>query len=179
RRPAGHLELDDLEPLLRQVEQVDEPVLRHLVLDQAQDQVGGGDGRLDPEKLEVLQVSRVVAAGHDPLDAVLLARDLGDQDVVLVVAGHRDDEVAALDPRALEHPELGAVAVLDAVLELLLDDRVADGVGLDERDLVALLDELAREVPADLAGSDDHDVHLTGYSLELDLAPDGGLEELD
>src|ERR671938_642872 len=47
---------DDLEPLLGQVEQVHEPVARHLVLDQAQDQVGGRDGGLDAQQLEVLEV---------------------------------------------------------------------------------------------------------------------------
>ena len=119
------LELDDLEPLLGQVEQVHEAVLGHLVLDQAQDQVGGRDRRLDAEQLEVLEVARVVAARDHALDAVLLARDLADQDVVLVVAGHRDHEVGALDAGALEHPQLRAVAVLGAVLELLLDDAEA------------------------------------------------------
>src|SRR4051812_18287989 len=38
-RGVGQLQLDDLQALLLQVEQVDEAVLRHLVLDQAQDQV--------------------------------------------------------------------------------------------------------------------------------------------
>src|SRR5829696_1229742 len=149
--------LDDLEPLLGQVEEVDEPVARHLVLDQAQDQVGRGDGRLDPEQLEVRQVARVVAAGDDPLAQVLLLRDLADQQVVLVVARHRHDEVGALDPGALEHPQLGRVAVLDGVLELLLDGQVAAPVLLDHGDLVAALEQLAREVPADLArAGDDH-----------------------
>ena len=46
-RVGGDLQLDDLEALLFEREQVDEAVARHLVLDQAQDQVGGGDGRLD------------------------------------------------------------------------------------------------------------------------------------
>ena len=100
-------------------------VARHLVLDQAQDQVGGRHGGLDAEQLEVLEVARVVAARDHALDAVLLARDLADEDVVLVVAGHRDHHVGALDAGPLEHPELGAVAVLRAVLELLLDGRVA------------------------------------------------------
>ena len=51
----------------------------------------------------------------------------------------------------LEHP------VQYGVLELLLDDQVAPPVLLDQRDLVALLDQLAREVPADLArAGDDH-----------------------
>ena len=71
-RPAagerrGHLDLDDLEPLLAQVEQVHEAVPRHLVLDQAQDQVGGRDRGLDAQQLEVLQVPRVVDAGDDAL----------------------------------------------------------------------------------------------------------------
>ena len=45
--------LDDLQLLLLQVEQVDEAVLGHLVLEQAQDQVGRRDRGLDPEQVEV------------------------------------------------------------------------------------------------------------------------------
>jgi hypothetical protein len=138
---------------------VDEPVLGHLVLDQPQDQVRRGDDRLDSEQLEVLQVARVVAAGDDARHPVLLARDLGDEDVVLVVARDGDDQLGALDAAALEHPELGAVAVQGAVLELLLDNRVALLVRLDHRDLVALVDELASEIPADLARAHDQHVH--------------------
>ena len=133
RRVVGDHELDDLEPLLGQVEQVDEAVARHLVLDQAQDQVGRRHRRLDAEQLEVLEVPRVVDAGDDPLAEVLLLGDLADQQVVLVVAGDRDHEVGALDARALEHPQLGGVAVLDGVLELLLDGQVAAAVLLDAR----------------------------------------------
>ena len=154
---VAHDQLDDLEPLLREVEQVDEAVARHLVLDQAQDQVGRGDRGLDPQQLEVVEVPRVVAAGDDPLAEVLLLGDLADQQVVLVVAGHRDHEVGALDPRALEHPQLRGVAVLDGVLELLLHGEVAAPVLLDHGDLVAALEQLAGEVPADLArAGDDH-----------------------
>src|SRR5437660_354675 len=43
------LDLDDLEVLLFEGEQLDEPVFGHLVLDQAEDQVGGGHCRLHPE----------------------------------------------------------------------------------------------------------------------------------
>ena len=93
------------------------------------------------------------------LDLVLLARDLADQHVVLVVAGHRDHHVGALDPGPLEHPELGGVAVGDVVLELLLDGQVAAAVALDHRHLVLLFEQLAGQVPADLAGADDDDVH--------------------
>src|SRR4051812_4366206 len=158
---VAHLDLDDLKLLGRQVEQVHEPVGRHLVLDEAQDQVGGRDRGLDAQQLEPLQVARVVDAGDDALAEVLLARDLADQQVVLVVAGDGDDQVGALDPGALEDPQLGGVAVLDRVLELLLDRQVATTVVLDQRDLVALADQLAGEVPADLAASGDDDVHQT------------------
>src|SRR5215211_40460 len=115
-RVLGHVELDDLELLLREVEQVERSVPWDLVLDQAQDQVGGRHHGPHPEQLEVLHVPRVVAAGDDLLDAVLLARDLADEDVVLVVAGDRDDHVGTLDPGSLEHPQLGPVAVLGRVL---------------------------------------------------------------
>ena len=158
-RALGDLHLDDLELLAGQVEQVDEAVVRHLVLDQAQDQVGRRDGRLDAEQLEVLAVTRVVDARDDALDEVLLPRDLADEHVVLVVAGDRDDEVGALDAGALEHPQLGAVAVLGGVLELVLDRQVAIAALLDQRDLVALVEQLAREVQPDLAASDDDRVH--------------------
>ena len=57
--------------------------------------------------------------------AVLLLGDLADEDVVLVVAGDGDHEVGALDAGALEHPQLGRVAVLGGVLELLGDGPVA------------------------------------------------------
>ena len=100
---------------------------------------------------------------------VLLLRDLADQHVVLVVAGDRDHHVGARDPGPLEHPELGGVAVVDVVLELLLDRQVALAVGLDQGHLVALLDQLAGQVPADLAGADDDHV-LAPLSARLDDA---------
>ena len=159
RRSGADLDLDDLEVLGLQLEQVDEAVLRHLVLDQAQDQVGGADHRADVQQVEVLHVADVVAARDDLVAAVLLARDLGDDDVVLVVSGDGDDHVGALDAGALEDPELGAVAEVDDVLELRLEDRVATAVVLDQRDLVALGHQLAREVESDLSASGDDHVH--------------------
>ena len=157
--PSADLELDDLQALLFERQQVHEAVAGHLVLDQAQDQVGRGDRRLDPQQLEVLVVARVVDARDDAVAEVLLLGDLADEDVVLVVAGDRDHQVGALDAGALEHPQLGRVAVLGGVLELLLDREVARARGLDERDLVTLGDQLACEVAPDLAGADDDRVH--------------------
>ncbi len=131
-RVGGDLQLDDLKALLFKREQVDEPVAGDLVLDQTQDQVGGGDGGLDAEQLEVVVVAGVVHAGDDALAEVLLLGDLADEHVVLVVAGDRDHEVGALDAGALEHPQLGGVAVLDGVLVLFLHREVAGAGGLDD-----------------------------------------------
>src|ERR1019366_3300193 len=127
------LDLDDLQVLLLEREQLDEPVLGDLVLDQPQDQVRRRYRRLDSQELEVLEVAGVVDTRHDPLDAVLLLRDLADQDVVLVVSGDRDHEIRPLDPGPLEHPQLSRVAVLDRVLELLLDHPVSSMIRLDQR----------------------------------------------
>src|SRR5437764_1225503 len=90
-------------------------------------------------------------------DVVLQARV--EHDEHLVVGGDRDHEVGTLDARALEHPQLAGVAVLNGVLELLLDHQVATAVVLEERHLVPLLDELSGQVPADLAGPGDDHVH--------------------
>jgi hypothetical protein len=49
----------------------------------------------------VPQVPGVVAARDDALDQVLLLGHLTDQQVVLVVARDRHDQVRALDARAL------------------------------------------------------------------------------
>src|SRR3712207_8826291 len=88
----GDHELDDLEALLGKVEEVHEPVARDLVLDQAQDQVGGRHHGLDAQELEVVEVPGVVRARDDALAEVLLLGHLADEEVVLVVAGDRHDE---------------------------------------------------------------------------------------
>src|SRR5262245_52836059 len=150
-----------------------QPVLRDLVLEQPQDQVRRRHVRLDPQQLEVRPVPRVVDPGDDPVDEVLLLRHLADQHVVLVVAGHCDHHVRARDPGALQHPELGRVAVLDVVLELLLDRQIAVPVVLDHAHLMALVEQLPREVPTDLPRARDDDVlpRFLAHQLPADSAP--------
>ena len=114
----------------------------------------------DPEQVEVRLVARVVDARDRRLDAVAVARELADDDVVLVVAGHRDDDVGrALDPGALEHEELGRVAAVHLVLELGLELVEACRALLDQRHLVAVADQRPRQVRADLAAACDQEVH--------------------
>src|SRR5438876_7894478 len=111
---------------------------------------------------KLVVVAWVVDASDDALAEILLLGDLADEHVVLVVARDRDHEVRALDARALEHPQLGRVAVHDSVLELFLQPEVAFARGLDQRHLVLLRDQLSREVATDLPGSDDDHIH--GYA---------------
>ena len=87
-------------------------------------------------------------------------------DVVLVVAGDRDDDVGrALDAGALEHEELGRVALVHLVLELGLEHVVARVALLDQRHLVPGADQRAREVRADLPAACDQEEHLAEQPL--------------
>src|SRR5918995_5452476 len=184
-RPIGHVQvpdppprhprvvpqqhLDDLQPLLGQIQQVHQPVLRHLVLDHPQDQVRSRHVRLHPQQLEVGAVPRVINPRDDPVHQVLLLRHLADQHVVLVVAGHRDHHVGARDPSPLQHPQLRGVPVLHAVLELLLHRQVAVAVVLDQGHLVPLVDQLPRQVPPDLPRT--HDDHVLPHGHQGPVSP--------
>ena len=87
--------------------------------------------------------------------------------------GHRHDQLGALDAAALEHHQLGRVAVLGDVLELFLEQAVARRRLLDHRDLVPHLEQLVREVAPDLAAAGDEDVHqITAVCDEHGLGED-------
>ncbi len=101
-------------------------------------------------------LTRAITFGH----AVLLAGDLADDHVVLVVAGEREDDVGrTCDAGPLEHEELGRVAALHLVLELLLERVVAVAPLFDQRHLVPEAEERARDVRTDLAATRDDEVH--------------------
>jgi hypothetical protein len=177
RRVLPHGHLDDLEVFPLELEQVDQPVLRYLVLDQGHDRAGGGNRRRNPEQLEIRFVAGIVHACDHGLDAVVLAGKLADDHVVLVVAGDGDHDVGrALDPRAFEHEELGCVALVHLMLELRLEHVEPDGPLLDQRHLVARPDQRPREVRADLSPACDQEIHLAERTFE---GTDGFGEGLD
>ncbi len=64
-------------------------------------------------------------------------------------------------PGSLEHADLGGVAAHHDRPELLLEPREAIGALLDERDLVAHLEQRAGRVRAHLPAARDDDVHQT------------------
>ena len=90
-------------------------------------------------------------------------RELADDHVVLVVAGEREHDVGrSRDAGALEHEELGRVAALHLMLELLFEALEAVAALLDQRHLVAEADERPCNVGADLAAAGDDHVHQAG-----------------
>ena len=137
RRVRADVQLDELEALAAELEQLDEAVLGHLVLDEAEEAGGRADRLRDPEDVEVRLVARVVDAGDRLRHAVALLGDLRDHDVVLVVAGDREHDLGRPgDAGALEHVDLGRVALEHDRPELRLELLPAVAPLLDQRHLV-------------------------------------------
>ena len=101
----------------------------------------------------------VVDAGHDPLDAEVLAGDPSDEHVGVVAARHRRHRGRPLDPR-LDQP----VAVEPDALDGLAAEVVAEPVerlapAVDDRHGVPEVEQGVAERRAHAPASDDHDVH--------------------
>ena len=169
-RVAVDLELDDLEILLAQLEQVHDPVLRHLMLDEAEHVRGCADRLRDAEQVEVLLVAGVVDPRDHLRDAVALSRELADDQVVLIVAGDAENELRRpRDPGALEYVQLGRVAEQHLMLEFILQLLEAVRTLLDQRHLVSHGEQRPCDVRADLAAACDDRVHQAGASCRDSL----------
>ena len=162
RSLGRHLQLDDLQPLAPQLEQLHEAVLRHLVLDEAEEARRRAQRPVDAEQIEVLLVPRVVDACDHLRHLVAVLRDLGDHDVVLVVPGDREHDVGRPgDPGALEDVDLGRVTGEDHRPELGLELLEPVAPLLDQRHLVPHREERARDARADLPAACHDRVHQT------------------
>ena len=171
---ARHLELDDLEPLAAELEEAHHAVLGNLVLDEPEEARRRADRLRHAEQVEVRLVARVVDARDHLRHLVAVLCDLRDDDVVLVVARHGEDELGrARDPGALENVDLGRVAEECDGAELGLEMLEPVTALLEEGHLVAHPEERARDALADLASSGDDRVHqddppaVTGVGSEL------------
>jgi len=135
-------------------------VFGHLVLHEPENARRRAHGLRDPEKVEVLLVPRIVHARDGLADAVRVLRDLRDDEVVLVVPGHREEQLRRTrDPCALEDGDLGRVSAEHDRPELLLEPREAVGPLLDHRDLVPEIEKRARDVRSDLPSPGNDRVH--------------------
>ena len=93
-RLGGEGDLDEPGVAPLELEEPDERADRDRLLDEGGEEVGGGDGDVDPPGLvEEPVVLRVVDPGDHPGDGELLLGEERDDEVVLVVAGGGDDDV--------------------------------------------------------------------------------------
>ncbi|AYN31875.1 hypothetical protein DUI70_1372 [Streptomyces albus] len=122
-------------------------------------QARGGDRDVHaPGLVEQPLVLRVVHPGHHARHPVLRLRQQRDDQVDLVVAGRGDHDVAALQRGLVEGGDLAGVGEQPLRLRYALDrDRGRRLV--DEQDLVAVLQQLARDGTAHRPGSGNGDPH--------------------
>ena len=151
--------LDQLELALAERRQVEQLVDRDVLLDRAQDHPRRADQLVDAEVLEQLLVLGVVDPGDGPRDVEVVLGHLADDEVVLVVAGHRRDDVRAVAAGLAEVLALAAVVRDHDRADLVGDLPRAVAVLFHEGHLVAGFDELLGEVVADLAPADDEYEH--------------------
>jgi hypothetical protein len=132
-------------------------------LDERGEQVRCGHRHVDaPGLVEQPLVVRVVDAGHDAGHAELLLREQRDDEVHLVVAGDRHDDLGGL---GMGQRELGDLAPVDVQGRDALPQPgglgagEAIGVELDDEHLVLGVTELGGDVGADVAATDDDHAH--------------------
>jgi hypothetical protein len=159
RRTLRKGELDEVGLTLAQRHEPDEVADADGLLDQGAEQAWGRHGDVDaPHLVEHPLVLRVVDAGDDARHAVLGLGEQRDDEVDLVVAGGGDDDVARLQLRLVEGGDLAGVGEQPG--------GAGDAVGVDrarllvdEQEVVAVLDQLEGDGPADGSGSGDGDAH--------------------
>src|SRR5688572_30763232 len=157
-RGLRNLGVDDRQ-ILMEAHEMDERALGYRLLDQVEDVVGLANGDVDPQHPKEMFILWIVDAGNRSRNAKLLACNLADHEVVLVLAGHRDYDVGARGARRGLRSCLGAVSGHGDGAEHVVDLRDALGVALDEQDLVPFSKEVLGQVVADLPASGNDDVH--------------------
>ena len=122
-----------------------------------------------PSRSKCCWLRGIVHARDRLAHAVALLRDLGDDEVVLVVARHSEEQLGrTCDACAFEDGDLRRVSPDHHRAELLLEPREAIGTLLDHRHLVSEVDERARDVRAHLSPTGDDDVHQASDSFGAD-----------
>ena len=143
-----------------ELQQADEHADRDGLLHEAGEQLRRRDGDVHaPHLVEQPVVLRVVHPGEHPGNGELLLGELGDDEVVLVVAGRGDDDVHLVEMRRLQRRHLAGVRghIRDAI------DRRQGGhevrVRVEQLHLMAVLGQVLGEETADLARPCDRDLH--------------------
>ena len=119
--PRLEVRLDELELALAERRQVEQLVDRDVLLDRAEDHPGRADELVDAEVAEQRLVLRVVDPGDRPRHVEVVLGHLADDEVVLVVAGDRGDDVGAVAAGLAEVLALAAVVGDDDRADLVGD----------------------------------------------------------
>ncbi|SKV61711.1 Uncharacterised protein [Mycobacteroides abscessus subsp. massiliense] len=121
---------------------------------------GRGDCHIDaPVRAEQRLIADVIDAGHDPGHTELgLGQQAHDQ-ICLVVTGGGDNHVTGLDPCFFESLQLAGIGVEPVGPGHRVRIEVA-ALAFDQQDLVAVVEQLAGNGTADLAGAGNSDSHL-------------------
>ena len=86
---------------------------------------------------------------------------LRDDEIVLIVTRRGDQDIRAGDARFFKDRDLTPIAVQNDRAEPLAPCLDFRSVSLDQQDLVSLGHERLRQVIADLAAANDHDIHAS------------------
>src|ERR1700682_597969 len=128
-------------------------------LERSEQDIGRRHRVVDTKHLEDFDVGRVVHTRDGLLDPEMLLRHLQGDEVVLVIGGDRKHCVRALDTGLRKELHLASVSAHDDAAELSLQPVGPPRVPLDEGDLVATLEQVARKVVTDRPAADDDYVH--------------------
>src|SRR5207302_1291542 len=123
-------------------------------------QLGRAHRLVDPEHLEGHFVLGVVDPRDDALDLELPLGHLTAHEVVLVIPGHRRQQIRAGRSGLLEGAHLAPIPEKGRIAELLLQQLISPPLLLDDRDLQAGRHQGLGEVISDLAPADDDDIHV-------------------
>src|SRR5438105_5574281 len=126
------------------------------------DGVGADDRRADDaesERLVDLITDGVVDAADDLRHVEDVLRHLCRHDVAIVAVGQGAEGIGLLDPGALEHVLVDAVAQQGIARKVVTQPRKCGSALIDDRHLVALVDQLEGQPGADPAAAHDDDLH--------------------
>jgi len=142
--------------------QADELAHTHRFLDECGDEVRCGDGEVDaPVLVEEPLVLGVIDPRDHTGDGELGLGEERDDEVVFVVAGGSDHDIAALETGLGERGHLAGVG--DAPFDALARDRALPNVRLllDEEHVVPVLAEVVGDVDPDCTRSGDAYAHVS------------------
>jgi hypothetical protein len=133
---------------------------RDVGLDRAENHARRRHDLVHAEVLEEALVLGVVDPGDRSRHVEVVLRHLADDEVVLVIARNRGDDVGPVGAGLGEVLALAAVMRDDDRTDLLGDLRGANPIALHQRDLVAGRYELAGQKVPDLAAANDDNEHV-------------------